>query len=94
MSLSARDLQARQRRIRESDRRIKLKALIQKQKDELRAQLRKERRQKKVEDNITHSDNDSNVDCATEEDDICSNREDEKRDTGFLLSCFLGFILM
>jgi hypothetical protein len=49
MSITNRDLQARQRRIRDNDRQVKLKALLQKRKDERRAQLREERRQREAQ---------------------------------------------
>ncbi len=94
MSMRARDVQARQRRIRDNDRQIKLKALIQKRKDELRAQLREEIRQREVEDDINHSDEDSNEDRGTEEDEDCLNRQDGKRDTCFMFSCFVAFVVV
>jgi hypothetical protein len=53
MSFSGREYKAQQRRISDSSRRIKLKALFQKEKDRLRAEQRRERRQKREEENST-----------------------------------------
>ncbi len=73
---------ARQRRIRDNDRQIYLKAAITQQKEELRAQLRRELRQLKVEEDI---EEDRNLHFKT--------RQDEKRDACLFLVCFVLLVL-
>jgi Flp pilus assembly protein TadB len=67
MSCSKSEAKARQRRINDNNRRVCLKALIQKQKDQLRAEQRRERRQRRIAENIDSSDSDSDTDGIAEE---------------------------
>ena len=86
MSFSGREYKAQQRRISDSNRRVKLKALFQKEKDRLRAEQRRERRQRREEENSDSGDSDSDTDCDTQ--------EAGRRDYCFILSLFLVFILL
>ena len=86
MSFSGREYKAQQRRISDSNRRIKLKALFQKEKDRLRAEQRRERRQRRDEENSDSGDSDSDTECGTQ--------EAGRRDYCFILSLFLVFIIV
>ena len=85
MSFSGREYKAQQRRISDSNRRIKLKALFQKEKDRLRAEQRRERQQKREDEKSDSSDSDSDSDCDTQ--------EARTTDYCYILSLFLVFII-
>jgi hypothetical protein len=91
MSVTGRDLQARQRRIRDNDRQVKHKDLLQKRKDQRRAQIKEERRQREaqVREEIRQREA---LDEARRRDDI--NRQDGKRSTCFLLSGLVVFVVV
>ncbi len=90
MSVTRRDLQARQRRIRNNDRQVKLKALLQKRKDEWRAQLREKRRQREAQQREDIRQREAE-DEGRRRVDI--NRQDGKRSICFLCSSFVVFVI-
>jgi cytoskeletal protein RodZ len=85
MSFSGREYKAQQRRISDSNRRIKLKALFQKEKDRLRAEQRRERQQEREEEKSDSSDSVSDRDCDTQ--------EARQSHSCYILSLFLVFLI-